>query len=53
MTENDLQMSQHLDVVLITVFSLVKRGFVIQLLLITEHIIPGFPVTLQHSTRHT
>lgn len=51
-TENDLQMTQHSDVVLLPVFSLVKRGLVVKLLMITEHIVPGFHITLQHNTYH-
>ncbi len=51
-TEDDLQMPQHSDVVLLTVLGLIERGLVIKLLMITEHIIPGVHITLQHNDVH-
>lgn len=49
--EDDLQVAQHSDVVLLAVLSLIERGLVIKLVVITEHFIPGVHITLQHNDR--
>ena len=51
MAEDDLQVAQHSNVVLLAVLSLIERGLVIKLVVITEHFIPWVHITLQHNNR--